>query len=83
MTDTVKVLTDSNALEPFRKTLPGAGNSVQIQVSERATKAYALDIIDGLRSHGQRRVQLDFIPKALRWQSRCESSFESDTPVRS
>jgi len=39
---------------------------VQIQVSEASTKARALDIINGLRGNGQRRVQLDFISMALR-----------------
>jgi len=33
---------------------------------EKATKARALDIIEGLRGHGQRRVQLDFISMALK-----------------
>jgi chromosome segregation ATPase len=66
LADTIKILNDDDALELFKKTLPGASSFVQIQVSEKATKARALDIIDGLRSHGQRRVQLDFISMALR-----------------
>jgi len=66
LADTIKILNDDDALELFKKTLPGASSFVQIEVSETANKARALDIIDGLRSHGQRRVQLDFISLALK-----------------
>jgi len=66
LADTIKILNDDDALELFKKTLPGASSFVQIQVSEKATKARALDIIEGLRTSGQRRVQLDFISMALR-----------------
>jgi len=66
LADTIKILNDDDALELFKKTLPGASSFVQIQVSEQSTKARALDIIDGIRSHSQRRVQLDFISMALR-----------------
>jgi len=66
LADTIKILNDDDALELFKKTLPGASSFVQIQVSEKSTKARALDIINGLRQHGQRRAQLDFISLALR-----------------
>merc|ERR1712224_252954 len=66
LADTIKILNDDDALELFKKTLPGASSFVQIQVSEQSSKARALDIIDGLKSHSQRRVQLDFISMALR-----------------
>jgi len=66
LAETVKILNDDDALELFKKTLPGASSFVQIEVSERSTKAVALNIIDGLRQHGQRRVQLDFISLALK-----------------
>jgi len=66
LADTIKILNDDDALELFKKTLPGASSFVQIEVSETANKARALDIIDGLHSHGQRRVQLDFISLALK-----------------
>lgn len=66
LADTIKILNDDDALELFKKTLPGASSFVQIQVSETATKARALEIINGLRQHGQPRVQLDFISLALR-----------------
>jgi len=66
LADTIKILNDDDALELFKKTLPGASSFVQIQVSETATKARALEIINGFRQRGQRRVQLDFISLALR-----------------
>merc|ERR1712032_1121020 len=66
LSDTIKILNDDDALELFKKTLPGASSFVQIQVSEKSSKARALNIIDGLRQHGQRRAQLDFISLALR-----------------
>jgi len=66
LSDTIKILNDDDALELFKKTLPGASSFMQIEVSEKTTKARALDIIDGLRQHGQRRPQLDFISLALK-----------------
>ena len=77
LADTIKLLNDDDdddgddgddgdgALELFQKTRPGASSFVQIQVFEKSTKARAADIIDNLRHHGQRRVQLDFISTAL------------------
>jgi len=66
LADTIKILNDDDALELFKKTLPGASSFVQIQVSEKSTKARALEIIDGLRTNGQRHVKLDFIALALK-----------------
>jgi len=66
LAETIKILNDDDALELFKKTLPGASSFVQVQVSEKATKSRALDIIDGLRQHGQRQTQLDFISLALK-----------------
>lgn len=66
LADTIKILNDDDALELFKKTLPGASSFVQIQVSGKSAKAYAQNIIDGLRSHSSRRVQLDFISMAMK-----------------
>jgi len=66
LADTIKILNDDDALELFKKTLPGASSFVQIEVSEQSTKARALDILNGMKSRSQRRVQLDFISMALR-----------------
>jgi len=68
LADTIKILNDDDALELFKKTLPGASSFVQIQVSDKISKARALDILRGIRSDSQRRVQLDFISMALRGQ---------------
>jgi len=66
LADTIKILNDDDALELFKKTLPGASSFMQIEVSEKSTKARALDILNGVKSRSQRRVQLDFISMALR-----------------
>jgi len=66
LADTIKILNDDDALELFKKTLPGASSFVQIQVSQKTTRNRVLAIIDGLRLHGQRQVQLDFISLALK-----------------
>merc|ERR1719424_773089 len=66
LSDTIKILNDDDALELFKKTLPGVSSFAQVDVSEKSNKARALDIVDGLRSQGQRRVQLDFISLALK-----------------
>ena len=58
LADTIKIINDDDAaLELFKKTPPGANSFVQMQVSEKSTKARA-----SLRHHGQRR---DFISMAL------------------
>ena len=58
LVNTFKIPTDDdNALELFKKTPPGANSFVQMQVSEKSTKARA-----SLRHHGQRR---DFISMVL------------------
>merc|ERR1712224_168948 len=66
LADTIKILNDDDALELFKKTLPGASSFVQIQVSDKLSKAHALEIIGGIRGGSQRRVQLDFISMALK-----------------
>jgi len=68
LADTIKVLNDDDALELFKKTLPGASASfLQIQVSASAMKANALSFIqEAQRSSMQRRPALDFISLALK-----------------
>merc|ERR1719252_262547 len=61
LADTIKVLNDDDALELFKKTLPGASSSfVQVQVSSQATRARALETIRKVHS-----PQLDFIALAI------------------
>merc|ERR1719198_708686 len=67
LADTIKVLNDDDALELFKKTLPGASSFLQIQVSASAMKARALALIQEAQSSStERRPALDFIALALR-----------------
>jgi len=63
LADTIKILNDDDALELFKKTLPGASASfMQVQVSSQAMRARALSL---LREVSDRRPALDFIALAL------------------
>jgi len=67
LADTIKILNDDDALELFKKTLPGASASfMQVQVTTKAMQSRALDILDAMRPHSNHRSQLDFISLALR-----------------
>merc|ERR1719460_2611621 len=61
LSDTIKVLNDDDALELFKKTLPGAASFVQLRVSSSTMRARALAAI---RS-APRSVHLDFIALAI------------------
>merc|ERR1719169_168666 len=46
LSDTIKILNDDDALELFKKTLPGASASfMQVEVSTKAMQSRALDIL--------------------------------------
>jgi septal ring factor EnvC (AmiA/AmiB activator) len=61
LADTIKVLNDDDALELFKKTLPGASASfVQVKVSSQGTRAHALETIRKVHS-----PKLDFIALAI------------------
>jgi len=50
LADTIKLLNDDDALELFKKTLPGAGSSLlQLQVTNEAMRARALAAVKGLK----------------------------------
>jgi len=68
LADTIKILNDDDALELFKKTLPGASASfLQIQVSASAMKSRALAFLqEAQASSTQRRPALDFIALSLR-----------------
>lgn len=51
LADTIKVLNDDDALELFKKTLPGASAFVQMQSSGQSTRARALAEIRKVHSH--------------------------------
>jgi len=63
LADTIKVLNDDDALELFKKTLPGASASfMQVKVSSTSTRARALN---ELRKVLNGNPQLDFIALAI------------------
>merc|ERR1719284_549859 len=63
LADTIKILNDDDALELFKKTLPGAGASfMQVEVTSKAMRARALAM---LKEVSDRRPALDFIALAL------------------
>merc|ERR1719169_387449 len=45
LAETIKVLNDDDALELFKKTLPGSASLLQVQVNEKAMKTRALEIL--------------------------------------
>jgi len=61
LADTIKVLNDDDALELFKKTLPGSASFMQLKVSSSAMRARALAAI---RS-SPRSIHLDFIAMAI------------------
>merc|ERR1719181_874484 len=63
LADTIKILNDDDALELFKKTLPGASASfMQVEVTSKAMRARALAM---LKDVSDRRPALDFIALAL------------------
>jgi len=64
LAETIKVLNDDDALELFKKTLPGAASFVQVQVSTSALRSRALAFIRGAR-RSSRNPGLDFISLAI------------------
>merc|ERR1719263_144940 len=68
LADTIKVLNDDDALELFKKTLPGASSSfVQVKVTAGALRQHALSALKVIHSRGQKRdPRVDFIELAMR-----------------
>merc|ERR1719329_1142843 len=65
LADTIKVLNDDDALELFKKTLPGSSASLlQVSVSTKAMAAKALNVLRTLRKGTDPRVE--FLEVALR-----------------
>jgi len=72
LADTIKILNDDDALEMFKKTLPGASASfMQVEVSEEGLRTRALALLQeskaGKKSDRQR---IDFIMLALRGKAK-------------
>jgi len=66
LADTIKMLNDDDALELFKKTLPGASSFIELKVSSASMKAEALAMIQEVQRNNKRRPELDFISLALR-----------------
>merc|ERR1719446_569401 len=62
LADTIKILNDDDALELFKKTLPGAASLVELKVTASEQLRQALAIVKGAR---RGRPELNFIALAL------------------
>merc|ERR1719261_531379 len=67
LSDTIKILNDDDALEMFKKTLPGDASFIQLQVSQGQMRSQAASIISAAR-HNKKgdRQRLDMILMAIR-----------------
>merc|ERR1719316_2493874 len=63
LADTIKILNDDDALELFKKTLPGSASFVQLQVTKVDQQRRALAAIRAARGRGH--PELSFIALAL------------------
>jgi len=68
LADTIKILNDDDALEMFKKTLPGASASfMQVEVSEQVVWTRALALLQEAKAGKKsERQRIDFIMLALR-----------------
>jgi septal ring factor EnvC (AmiA/AmiB activator) len=67
LADTIKILNDDDALELFKKTLPGASSFLQLQVSTEAMREQALSLLQAFKGTKKGdRQRLDFIMMAVR-----------------
>merc|ERR1719253_853745 len=66
LADTIKILNDDDALELFKKTLPGSASSfVQVQVTSAAMRQRALSALRAARSGHKADPRLDLIELAM------------------
>jgi chromosome segregation ATPase len=66
LADTIKILNDDDALELFKKTLPGASSLLQLTARGRNMKSQALQLLEDLKSNNPAdKHHLDFIMLAL------------------
>jgi len=67
LADTIKILNDDDALELFKKTLPGSASFMQLTKTNAAMKLRALEVLEEAK-HGRHdgRQRLDIIMLALR-----------------
>jgi len=60
--DTIKILNDDDALELFKKTLPGSASLLQVKVTSKEMKQMALATLQGVKGN----VGIDLIAMALK-----------------
>jgi hypothetical protein len=66
LADTIKVLNDDDALELFKKTLPGSSSFVQMKVTSGAVRQRAMGALRSVRSAGRKAdPRLDLIELAM------------------
>jgi chromosome segregation ATPase len=68
LADTIKMLNDDDALELFKKTLPGSSASfMQVQVNAEAMRSQALALLEAAKSNKKSdRQKIDYIMLAIR-----------------
>jgi len=67
LADTIKMLNDDDALELFKKTLPGASSFMQVKVSSESMRQQALAVLaDAKASKKSDRQRIDYIMLAIR-----------------
>merc|ERR1719160_2172681 len=64
LADTIKILNDDDALELFKKTLPGASAFVQVSTNQENQRQQALAIVKAAKQ-GHGRPELNFLALAL------------------
>jgi len=70
LSDTIKILNDDDALEIFKKTLPGGSALMQVDSVTKSTRAKALALLQEAGSRpGADRSKVDFIMLAIRGKS--------------
>jgi septal ring factor EnvC (AmiA/AmiB activator)/bacterioferritin-associated ferredoxin len=66
LADTIKILNDDDALELFKKALPGSSSFLQVKVNSAMLKARALQTIQKVMTKTEHRPKIDFITLALK-----------------
>merc|ERR1719440_2280474 len=70
LADTIKILNDDDALELFKKTLPGSASFMQVKVSMAEQRRQALAVIHAAQSgRSTKDPQLNFLALALQGKS--------------
>jgi len=65
LADTIKILNDDDALELFKKSIPGSASLLQVQVSAKEVRQQALKALSSVTRGGARDLNLDLISLAL------------------